>query len=111
MEHFNKYFVNVGTNMAAKIPYSKKHFNNYLTKNNFIQEEKTLTYEEFIIKSPVYDDISFHLVKTIFENLYKPPLKHIFQQSLLKGIFPDSLLIASVTPLFKTGEQTSLCNY
>ena len=31
--------------------------------------------------------------------------------SLLKGIFPDELKIAKVTPIFKTGEYTSLSNY
>ena len=36
---------------------------------------------------------------------------HIFQLSLSKGIFPDSLKIAKLTPIFKTGETTNLSNY
>ena len=87
-------------------------------ERNNCKIEKTLTDEEFkkaffsleMYKSPGYDDISFNVVKDIFEHICTT-LKHIFKQSLLKGLFPDSLKISRVTPLFKTGEQARLCNY
>ena len=39
------------------------------------------------------------------------PLKHILQMSLAKGIFPDQLKLAKVTPIFKTGEKFKFTNY
>ena len=39
------------------------------------------------------------------------PLKWIFQLSLKKGIVPNKLKIAKVTPIFKSGEKDLLKNY
>ena len=39
------------------------------------------------------------------------PLKHIFNLSLLSGVFPDSMKIARVIPLFKTGNTREFSNY
>ena len=36
------------------------------------------------------------------------PLKHIFDLSFENGIFPDSLKIAKVTPVYKSGDSSSL---
>ena len=38
-------------------------------------------------------------------------LKHIFNISLAKGVFPDELKIARVTPIFKKGSNTLVTNY
>ena len=38
------------------------------------------------------------------------PLKHIFNLSLLNGVFPDSMKIARVIPLFKTGNTKEFFN-
>ena len=38
-------------------------------------------------------------------------LKHIFNISLAKGVFPDKLKIARVTPVFKKGDNTLVNNY
>ena len=61
-------------------------------------------------KSPGHDEISFNVVKQVFQHIHKP-LKHIFKLSLSKGIFPDELKIAKVTPIFKAGERSTLWNY
>ena len=63
-----------------------------------------------INKSSGYDDINFNVIKHSFQYISKP-LMHIFQLSLSQGIFPDSLKIAKITPIFKTGETTNLSNY
>ena len=39
------------------------------------------------------------------------PLKHIFDLSFERGIFPDSLKIAKITPVYKSGGSSSLSNY
>ena len=61
-------------------------------------------------KSAGYDDISFNVIKKAYTHLYTP-LFHVFQLSLSQGIFPDSLKIAQITPIYKAGETTSLSNY
>ena len=48
-------------------------------------------------KRPGYDGISFNVVKHCFGSLHKP-LLHIFNLSIQKGIFPDELKIAKITP-------------
>ena len=54
--------------------------------------------------------MSFNVIKKCFGVLCEP-LKHLFNLSLEKGIFPDNLKIAKVTPVFKSGESTDLSNY
>ena len=40
-----------------------------------------------------------------------PAIAHIINSSILHGVFPDSLKIANVIPIFKQGEKTDPCNY
>ena len=51
-------------------------------------------------KSPGYDDISFNVVKKFFGSLCEP-LRYFFNLSIEKGVFPDDLKIAWVTPIYK----------
>ena len=55
-------------------------------------------------------DISYNVVSKCFGELCTP-LKHIFDLSFENGIFPDSLKIAKVTPVYKSGDSSSLSNY
>ena len=50
------------------------------------------------------------LVKLVIPCILKP-LKHIFNNSLQKGGFPDSMKIARVIPIFKTGDAQEFSNY
>ena len=50
------------------------------------------------------------LVKKIIPYIVTP-LKHIFNASLQKGIFPDSMKKACVIPLFKSGDAKEFSNY
>ena len=50
------------------------------------------------------------LVKKIIPHIVTP-LKHIFNTSLQKGIFPDAMKIARVIPLFKNGDNKEFTNY
>ena len=63
-----------------------------------------------INKSPGFDDISFTVLKNCFGALHKP-LLHFFNLSIIKGICPDDLKIARVTPVFKGGDDKELGNY
>ena len=101
------------------MPPSENNFKSYLKENNLYQQEYNLSDDELekaffslkVNKSPGHDEINFNAVKQVFHNIQKP-LKHIFSLSLFSfGIFPDELKIAKVTPIFKTGERSSVSNY
>ena len=63
-----------------------------------------------INKSLGYDDISFNVIKKCFSSLCEP-LKYLFNLSIEKGIFPDDLKIAKVTPIYKSDDKSDLSNY
>ena len=117
-ESFNKYFTQIGPNLAKNIGTSSKSFNEYIKKHSSTWPEKIKSLSELkdvffflkINKGTGYDGISFNVVKKCFGVLYKP-LSHIFNLSLQTGIFPDKLKIANVTPLFKGVENYEFGNY
>ena len=117
-ENFNKYFTQIGPNLAKDIGTSTRSFTEYIKKHGTTQPEKVISVTEFknaffsleINKSAGYDDITFNVVKKCFGDLHKP-LLHIFNLSLQTGIFPDKLKIARVTLLFKGGKKFELGNY
>ena len=117
-ENFNKYFTEIGPNLAKKIGKSNKHFAQYLYKHVSELSEHPLSINELkdaffalkINKSAGYDNISFNIVKKCFGVLHKP-LLHIFNLSLQTGIFPEKLKIAGVLPSFKGGDNRELGNY
>ena len=75
-----------------------------------VNELKDAFFSLKISKSSGYDDISFNVVRNCFGPVLKP-LMHIFKLSLEKGIFPDDLKIARVTPIFKAGDESEMGNY
>ena len=97
-EHFDKYFVQIGPNLAKDIGASTKRFNEYITKHGTTQLEKIISANVFkdvfvslnINESAGYDDINFNVVKKCLGVLHKT-LFHIFIFSLKTGIFPYKL--------------------
>ena len=61
-------------------------------------------------KSSGYDDISARVVKRVSDEIFVT-LKHIFNISLAKGVFPDKLKIARVTRIFEKGNNTLVTNF
>ena len=117
---FNQFFVNIGPVLASDIPKSNSDndFTQYLSNmsdTNYLYMEP-LTEEEIIQlvnnaksrKSKGHDDLDMCLVKKIH---IVTPLQHIFNTSLQKGIFPDSMKKARVIPLFKSGDVKEFSNY
>ena len=39
------------------------------------------------------------------------PIIYLFQLSLEKGVFPDDLKIAKMTPIYKAGDNSDISNY
>ena len=114
----NAFFANIMSKLASKIPNASTTFETYINKPGSILETKQLLMNKLkdaffslkINKSPGYDDISFNVLKKCFSSLCEP-LKYLFNLSIEKGIFPDDLKIAKVTPIYKTDDKSNLSNY
>ena len=119
---FNKYFIDIGTKLANKIPTTEKTFNDFLepidsslyTDNLY----SDLSFDEFERaykslkrnKATGADAINGNIVIDCYENL-KNILYKVFRASIQQGVFPDQLKIAKVTPIYKDGEKSNINNY
>ena len=74
-ENFDKYFTQIGPNLAKDIGTSTKSFDECIKKHGTTQPEKVISVNGFkdaffslkINKSSGYDDISFNVVKNVLE--------------------------------------------
>ena len=116
---FNEYFVNVGPNLASKIPDNTVQFTSYLTNSNIYSvfldpvTEKEVENQLNKLKygkSCGYDEMSPKVMRKISKHILKP-LTHIYNQSFLTGIIPTELKIAVVTPIFKANDKELFSNY
>ena len=113
-DKFDEFFINIGSNLDAKMPPSNMNFDLYLPHVCTIFAKKSVTEKElkrafFSLKlneTPGYDNINSNVVKKIYEEL-KTPLMRIFNLLLTTGIFPDKLKIAKVSAIFKNGKKRS----
>ena len=116
----NKFFTNIGQNLANKIPIVQKSFEDYLTRSeNLIIADTELSFEEFEsafkslfdeIKPARVDNINSNIIIDVYDEI-KQPLFQVLKKSINDGIFPDSLKIAKVSPIFKSGDTSLLGNY
>ena len=117
---FNKYFINVGPNIAKSIqPTPNKTYEDYLKhavahKFNF----------QYVTKDDVHkiidrlkgktshgvDGLSDKLLKLIKYEI-SDILTHTINQSLANGIFPDKLKRAQVIPIYKKENDNLFSNY
>ena len=112
VETFNKFFINLGSNLADKIPLSSTNFESYLPDITTALSDKPLLKKEFkdafftlkINKSPGYDNLNVNVIKSMYHKL-KIPWMSIFSQSLSTGISPDKIKIANVSPIFKNDKK------
>ena len=116
-----KYFSEVGSTLAEKIPPPEKEIKEYL-KLIPVNEKSlfmTPTTEREILKligslpnksSSGFDEISNIILKEI-KNEITPILVHIFNESIANGIFPDSMELAHIIPLYKGKEKYLSENY
>ena len=115
---FNKFFVDINPKLASMIPESQTKFDQYLNPHQTFMSDPNLTDDELKEalrslkpnKSPGYDNISSNVVNET-SDIFFTPLKYIFNLSLQQGIFPESLKIAKVSPVYKKDEEFLLTNY
>lgn len=118
--NFNVFFSTIGAKQAAKIPrVSNLTFTDFLQENiqsefsfhNVTENEILSVIKKFKPKSSSgIDNMSMKLLKRVGAHL-SPSITLIINQSLNSGIFPDSLKIARVIPLFKKGDAFLFDNY
>ncbi|XP_065650382.1 uncharacterized protein LOC136078532 [Hydra vulgaris] len=116
-EEINNYFVNIGPNLASKIPNNSIPFNSYLKTYDKFMDKTDLKLSELRTafsrlkskKSEGFDKISVDIVKSVFD--IEPSLFHTFNLSLKSGIVPDKSKIARITPIFKSGDKSNILNY
>ena len=113
-EEFNSYFINVGPKLATKIPPSNTNFESCLPNITASFLEKPLKEKEFkdaffalkTNKSPGNDNLHVNVIRKLYHEL-KIPLMNIFSISLKKGIFPEKMKIAKVSPIFIKGDKST----
>ena len=116
---FNDFFVNLGPNLANKIPDSQTEFHAFLKSRSsqslffapVVEEEiKDIINNLNNKKSSGYDGITNFLLKNIINEIISP-LTYILNQSLFRGKVPQKMKIAKVIPIFKKGQKDSVNNY
>ena len=75
-----------------------------------VNELKDAFFSLKINKSPGHNGVSFNVIKKCFRGL-RESLKYLFNISIVKGIFPDDLKIAKVTPIYKSDNSSNVSNY
>ena len=118
---FNDHFSNVGPKYAKAIKSSKKSINSYLSALS--HNAKTLFWTPVTVsklrtiitklpskKSSGYDNLDNCLLKEICP-CFPDELVYVFNKSLHEGIFPSSMKLAEVIPLYKGKERFLSNNY
>ena len=118
--NFNDYFSDIGKILADQLkPISENEHTKYLTKR-FHQSlflTPTTSFEVFNLisgpkntKSTGKDNISAYFLK-VAAKVIAAPLAQLFNYTFLLGIFPASLKIAKIIPIYKSGDKTDVSNY
>ena len=114
----NKYFCNVPTELASSLPKADRHFASFMKgKKCMFRFTKVSEVEVFLLlesidckKSFGYDKIHPLLLSSAALEIFRP-VTYIINLTLKQGIFPDSLKITKVIPIFKQGSRSSCGNY
>ena len=112
-----KVFVNVWSTPASAITPTNKNPPECMTSNkvSFVMSSVTEMEIENIIdnlkeSSSGWGALQHRIIKFIKQSI-KIPLTHISNLSFQTGLFPTELKLASVVPIFKSGDETIFTNY
>ena len=118
---FNKHFVNIGQDLSDEIgnlqtpvcfsDFLTDHFENSLFFMPVTKCEICNIVKQFDSnKSAGYDNVNVSIIKSTI-NFIIEPIIHICNISLNTGVFPSSMKLAKVIPVFKKGDQNNCNNY
>ena len=117
---FNRFFCNIGPELANSIKGPEgKSYQDYL-KQNILSSFSFSTVSSDDVKDMIaslkskssfgHDGVSSILLKQLSPEIYKV-LTCIINQSLMTGIFPNSLKIAKISPIYKKEDPHLTDNY
>jgi hypothetical protein len=115
---FNKYFVNVISQLLSSKPQSQKRtisMHGNVNKSIFLrpisaQEVQTLIGVVGKKRSAGADDIPGNILKEV-SIFIAGPLAQIINESFCRGHFPRALKKTKILPLFKKGDRKNISNY
>ena len=118
---FNTFFVGIGHKTSETVSPANKPYSHYLNltphQNDSMFLEPVLIPELISVcnllkskSSMGHDNMSTKLMKRSI-NYLAIPLCHIFNLSFSLGIVPNSMKVAKVIPIFKSGDMKSFNNY
>ena len=116
---FNDHFVSIGRNMAESVVSGpndhKKYLSHLNVPNSFFFTPVTPNETHVIINSLKNKSSNLNTVSTralkFVSKIISIPLTNIINNSFTSGIFPDSLKVARVTPIYKEDKKTDFNNY
>lgn len=114
---FIDHYSTVGKNLASQIEKPetppntiKNNINSiYMSNTNTVEIKESIT-ELKTGKAPGNDEITAEILKEIKE-IIAEPLTYIFNLSISNGIWPKSLKVGIIKPLYKGGDKTQVINY
>lgn len=117
---FNNFFVNIGPDLAKSIiPQENSDIKDYLkestSKSMFIKPTNEKEILDIVSQADAKhstdsNGLSMHILKKVFGSVCWP-FTEICNKSLLNGVFPESMKVAKVIPLFKAGDNDVFTNY
>lgn len=121
VDRLNEFFVNVTADIKSKIPTTDCNFTSFLPDHTYENNAFKFSHVTFIqvrdtinsIKNKNSRDhygLSIALVKLVL-NVIVYPLTKLINMSIDAGIYPSSLKIAKVVPIFKKGNADDFNNY
>ena len=118
VQGFNKYYINVGKSLADKIPNKDTDPTSFIKDTNiasmFINsvtpEEVATLFQNLKNASPGWDGLHSKIVKCTYKS-YLDVITHVFNLSIMNGVFPTELKKAKVIPLYKCESPMLLNNY
>jgi len=124
-ECFNQYFTHIASNIVNNLPEPKTTFdsfiNSYAMRLTFPSdtysfspitqiELRDLTDKIKNKNSLDYHNMNLKIIKSVM-NLIISPLTKLFNFSIRDSVFPKTLKVAKVVPVFKKGSTDELTNY
>ena len=117
--HFNEFFSTIADNIQTTIPPTKYHYSTFLKNKNrnsiFLRPTTPVEVIEIINSFSISKSHGPHSIPTKILKLIKQdisvPISKLINTSFEHGIFPSTLKIAQVIPVFKKGSPLNISNY
>ena len=95
---------------AEVLSFLKGNYDSSIYLTPASTEEIIKIIENLKYSSPGWDEISSKVVKGVAQDIASP-LTFVCNLSLLNGEVPNEMKIASVTPIYKSGDMSVFSNY